>query len=111
MKKLGKAIFIASICTSLFATNVTAQVKDTINDPERRDLILLVDEINYLMGKVEHMRVQHQHKKGRLKFNYPALMKQLTAAKQNTIMYLNSKGEIINKIPPVNVNQDARIYK
>ena len=111
MKKLGKAIFIASIFAQAFSINASAQVGSSYENQERRDLILLVDEIDYLLGKVEHLRAQHQYRNGRLKFNYKALSEQLAEAKKNTILYLNSKGRIINKQPPAIIDNDPRIYK
>lgn len=94
--------------TGILIISVSSSVSSA---DERSDLMNLVDEMNYLISKAEHMKVQNQGKPGRLKFNYNALLAQLKQTRHNTILFLNSKGEKINKQAPIHIDDEMRIYK
>lgn len=101
--------------TKLLKLNITAILitlsVNVVQADERQDLMDLVTEINYVISKAEQMKARNSSNRGRLKFNYNAFINQLKQTRQNTLLYLNSKGEHINNKAPLHIDDELRIYK
>ncbi len=83
---------------AVLATLSTAQAN------ERNDINQVLKEVNYLQEVVRQLKYKHRNNRGKVRFNYDAMLAQLTAIRRGTEEYLNNDIKTLHVKPPAVVN-------
>ena len=67
---------------------------------QARDIDALVHELDYLIEVARNLQSKHGGDKSRIRFNYPALLAQLTAARDGCVAYLEDEVMELHAAPP-----------
>ncbi len=92
-----------SLISMLAITSITFSSAVVAN--ERNDISLLLKEINYLEEVVLKLRKKNRNNSSKVRFNYDAMLAQIEALKQGTIIYLNHDIRAIHDAPPNTVKK------
>lgn len=99
-------LLIATLCSqSIFAKDAV----DKTATAEREEIALVLKEIIYLREVVQEMQRKYANNDAKIKFNYQALLMQLTATENGIKEYLNARIQQIYLKPPATINQ--KIYE
>lgn len=83
------------------------QVVDKQSTAEREEMALILKEIIYLKEIIQEMQRKYSKNNAKIRFNYEALLMQLTATENGIKEYLNAKIQQIHLIPPATLNQQV----
>ena len=78
----------------------TARVPRASGNAQARDIDALVHELDYLIEVARNLHHKHGGDTSRIRFNYPALLAQLTAARDGCIAYLEDEVMELHSAPP-----------
>ncbi|WP_298080541.1 RAQPRD family integrative conjugative element protein [uncultured Cardiobacterium sp.] len=67
---------------------------------QARDIDALVHELDYLIEVARNLQSKHGGDSSRIRFNYPALLAQLTAARDGCAAYLEDEVMELHAAPP-----------
>lgn len=67
---------------------------------QARDIDALVGELDYLLEVARNLQRKHGGDTSRIRFNYPALLAQLTAARDGCAAYLDAEVMELHAAPP-----------
>jgi len=104
---MRNAILILFILTSLDAQadQVSHQVE------ERHEITHIVQEIDYLIDRVQAMQLHYKHNHAHVKLNYSSLLEQLKITRNRTTQYLNSEIKQLNIAPPESIDTPLSFKK
>ena len=78
----------------------TARTPRASGNAQARDIDALVHELDYLIEVARNLHHKHGGDTSRIRFNYPALLAQLTAARDGCIAYLEDEVMELHSAPP-----------
>lgn len=78
----------------------TAHPPRASGNAQARDIDALVHELDYLIEVARNLHHKHGGDTSRIRFNYPALLAQLTAARDGCIAYLEDEVMELHSAPP-----------
>ena len=67
---------------------------------QAREIDALVHELDYLIEVARNLQRKHGGDSSRIRFNYPALLAQLTAARDGCVAYLEDEVMELHAAPP-----------
>ena len=78
----------------------TARTPRASGNAQARDIDALVHELDYLIEVARNLHHKHGGDTSRIRFNYPALLAQLTAARDGCVAYLEDEVMELHAAPP-----------
>lgn len=95
-----------TILICLFGYAVAANASPVSVAEQRQDIQSLLNEIDYLIEVSKQLQQTYGGDQSKVRFNYPALIAQLTAARDGVQAYLNLDVFELHNAPPVPLKPD-----
>jgi hypothetical protein len=81
-------------------TSLSLSAAQAQEAPQQAAIGALVQDLDYLIGYVEHLQNRYRQDPAPVRFNYPALLEQLRTTRQRTADYLNERHTVVHAAPP-----------
>ena len=93
-------VVVSSIAVTLMSGVAAAREVPRPENRQYQDIDALVREIDYLIDHTERLATRYRQDPAPIRFNYPALLKQLRLTRDRAAAYLNEAHGAVLHAPP-----------
>lgn len=72
---------------------------------QTQDIHSLIQDMDYMIERVEVLQKKYNQDKGKVVFNYPLLLSQLLTTRNRVTVYLNKNIQEIHAAPPATIDK------
>ena len=95
-----RTLFLTALALANASVGKGRQTTTIRRDAQARDIAAVVQELDYLIETTLQLQRKHGGDKSRIRFNYPALLAQLKAARDGANAYLAQEVMELHAAPP-----------
>ncbi len=100
--KTTEHYFLSALIAGLLVLPYPTMANETA---ERADIYQVLKEIDYIEEVITQLKKKYQNNRGKVRFNYDAMLAQLRAIQSGTIEYLNNDIQTLHATPPKTVER------